>query len=414
MPELCVKCKGTKLLCGRPKCPLLERARLLQDVNVNKRVDGASPPSVFVGRFGYPKVYVGPMVASDTGDVSLFDLPEKWARLSLDEIAAMRARLIRTKELVDVHSARDPPRDLHEMQLATMSKASVGMDVEFKKAPRTEVSWNDITAPHGLSGDLERFVVEDNPKIPRRVDDVVNDEIKASDALYDLYSHGIPVSKLYNLLSIGVLGVDKRLVPTRWSITATDDTLGKRLIDRIKEYTELNEYLLFEGYNHGNRYEVLLIQGEWEFDMVEIYDPGCIWVTGGENPVVISDYEPYDGRTSYADNITGAYYAARLAVLEYLARLKRQAKALVVREITPEYWMPVGVWQIRENVRQTMSSRPIRYDSLRQALDEIDLRLNVKRVWRNHSEMLARIRSREALMKWIPNSATDLNEGTQK
>ncbi len=395
-----MRCKGTKLLCGRPKCPLLEKAKLLANVKAEKKMEASSPPSVFVGRIGYPKVYVGPMVAR-AENPEILDLPEAWVNLDLEDIARMRARLVRTKELVDVHQARDPPRDLQEMQLSAMSKTSVGMEVEFKKEPKTEISWNDITAPHGLSGELERFRLEDNPKVPRRVDEVVSDEMKASEALFDLYSHGIPVSKLYNLLSIGTLGIERKLVPTRWSITATDDTLGKALIARIKDYKELSDYLLFQYYNHGNRYEVLLIPGEWEYEMVEIYDPGCIWVTGGERPVYLQDYEPYEGRTKYADNITGAYYAARLAVLEYLARIKRQGKVLVVREITPEYWMPVGVWQIRENVRKAMKTRPSRFDTLHQALDALDNALNVKKEWRSKSELLARIRSREALRKWI-------------
>ena len=178
--------------------------------------------------------------------------------------------------------------------------------------------------------------------------------------------------------------------------------MGIALIAKIKDYKELSDYILFEYYNHGNKYEVLLLPGEWEFDMVEVYDPGCIWVTGGENPVFMEDYEPYEGRTKYASNITGAYYAARLAVLEYLQRIKRQGKVLVVREITPEYWMPVGVWQIRENVREAMKTRPMHFDMLGEVLEEIDKRLNVKREWRKKSELLARIRSREALMRWIP------------
>ncbi len=401
MPELCVKCKGTKLLCGRPKCPLLERARLLASVKAEKRMEAASPPSVFVGRIGYPKVFVGPMVARDDNP-EVLDLPEAWSKFNLEDIARLRAKLVRTKELIDVHQAKDPNRDLHEMQISVMSKSSVDMEVEFRKEPKTELSWNDITAPHGLSGELEKFRLEDNPRVPRRVDEVVSDEMKAGEALFDLYSHGIPVSRIYNLLSVGVLGIDRKLVPTRWSITATDDTIGKALITKIKDYKELSDYLLFEYYNHGNRYEILILPGEWEFDNVEVYDPGCIWVTGGEKPIIIADYEPYEGRTTYADNITGAYYAARLAVLEYLQRIKRQGKVLVIREITPEYWMPVGVWQIRENVRQAMKTKAMRFDTLDQALNEIDKRLNVRNEWRKKSELLARIRSREALMRWIP------------
>jgi hypothetical protein len=38
-------------------------------------------------------------------------------------------------------------------------------------------------------------------------------------------------------LSIGVLGLkkDKKLVPTRWAITATDDILAKKLLEKVKQ-----------------------------------------------------------------------------------------------------------------------------------------------------------------------------------
>ncbi len=401
MPELCVRCKGTKLLCGRKKCPLLEKARLLAGLKPERHMDAASPPSVFVGRVGYPKVFVGPMIAKDDNP-EVLGSPENWSSKSLDEIARMMAKMIRTKELINVHQAKNPNRDLQDMQVAAMSKASVEMEVKFKKNPKAEVSWNDITTPHGLSGELEDFKLVENPRVPRKIDEVANDEMKATDALFYLYSHGIPISKLYNLLSIGVLGINRKLVPTRWSITATDDTIGKALIGKVKAYLEISDYLIFESYKYGNRYEILLIPGEWEFDNIEIYDPGCIWVTGGESPVIISDYEPYDGRKNYASNIEGAYYSARLGVLEYLEKIKKQAKVLVVREITPDYWIPVGVWQIRENVREAMKMKPMKFETLNDALKEVDRRLNVKGEWKKKSELLARIRSREALMRWIP------------
>jgi len=40
-------------------------------------ISGASPPSVFVGRYGYPKVNIRPMVHADIyGDTSILDSPE--------------------------------------------------------------------------------------------------------------------------------------------------------------------------------------------------------------------------------------------------------------------------------------------------------------------------------------------------
>ena len=37
-------------------------------------ISGSSPPSVFVGSYGYPKVWVGPMVPPIHGDTTMLDL----------------------------------------------------------------------------------------------------------------------------------------------------------------------------------------------------------------------------------------------------------------------------------------------------------------------------------------------------
>ena len=71
-----------------------------------------------------------------------------------------------------------------------------------------------------------------------------------------------------------------------------------------------------------------------------------------------SAHEGYEGRSEYVEETAGAYYAARLGVLEHLADRDRQAKVLVLREVSDEYWAPVGVWQIRESVRNAFDGEP--------------------------------------------------------
>ncbi|WP_148684738.1 hypothetical protein [Thermofilum adornatum] len=46
-----------------------------------------------------------------------------------------------------------------------------------------------------------------------------------------------------------------------------------------------------------------------------------------------------------------------------------------MREVTPEYFAPVGNWQIRESVRAALGRPPERYGSLREALEAIKTRL---------------------------------------
>ena len=64
-------------------------AKLLMDT-----LDGASPPSVFVGRYGYPKVRIGPMIPPAHGDTAIMDRTEMWVGKSLEEIVGFRLSLV--------------------------------------------------------------------------------------------------------------------------------------------------------------------------------------------------------------------------------------------------------------------------------------------------------------------------------
>ena len=65
----------------------------LKGIVLSQHMEGLTPPSVFVGRHGYPKVNVGPMMSVGEGDISIMDRPEDWynkkaedARLELTNI----------------------------------------------------------------------------------------------------------------------------------------------------------------------------------------------------------------------------------------------------------------------------------------------------------------------------------------
>ncbi|WP_256957826.1 hypothetical protein [Thermococcus litoralis] len=112
-----------------------------------------------------------------------------------------------------------------------------------------------------------------------------------------------------------------------------------------------------------------------------------------DNVVIEGDYEDYHGRTSYP-SIGGCYYASMLATLEYLKRIKRQATAILLREIYPGFKIPVGVWFVRESVRAMFNSPPVlRTDSLDEVLEflEKETKLGSNR-WFSSSVLLRRIR----------------------
>ena len=55
-------------------------------------------------------------------------------------------------------------------------------------------------------------------------------DLRATNAVVELYNRGVLVTKIQKAFSVGAFGVEKkRLVPTRWSITAVDDIISKVL-----------------------------------------------------------------------------------------------------------------------------------------------------------------------------------------
>ena len=112
-------------------------------------------------------------------------------------------------------------------------------------------------------------------------------------------------------------------------------------------------------YSHlGNYYSVVMMPDSvWSFEMIES------WYAGDGKMAVGADYEDARGLDHYP-SIAGAYFSARLAVAEHLSRRRRKASALVLREIHPEYVMPVGVWQIREGVREAMKKPARTFDGI--------------------------------------------------
>ena len=151
-------------------------------------------------------------------------------------------------------------------------------------------------------------------------------------------------------------------MPTRWSITAIDDTVGKQLIKEIKDL-HVGEYRAYFGGGWGNYYLLLFFPEIWSYELFETYlaNPVNPWSKNGF--MYSTDYENYEGRKEYAEETAGGYYSVRLASVEKLKEIKRQAQVLALRFITPEYNVPLGVWVTREAARKALQNRPIEFSS---------------------------------------------------
>ena len=342
-------------------------------------VEGSSPPSVFVGSYGYPKVSVGPLVPPLHGNTLSMDMPESWIGKSLEEIVNYRLSLVRGIQPVNI---REPQgRYIESLQVLAMSTTSTDSELEFLKNTRSSSFVDSVNAPFGPVGEIKSAKFS-NSSSDRNIQKLYYDrDILAQDAVLELYNRGIEVSKIQKCFSIGMLGQNRKLVPTRWSITATDDIISKSLIVEISCLGEIDSCRLFAFEHLGNSYAVILFPGRWMFEMQEA------WYDQNGNIGFGSDFEDLNGLSHYPET-TGAHFASRLAVAEYLLQNKVQAGVMVLREIRPEYAVPVGVWQVREGIRMALKQKPIMADSFEQCLDLACKHLSVdKKEWLARSRL---------------------------
>jgi hypothetical protein len=390
---LCVACKGSRFLCGKTRCPIIVKANYyLKSIPLMQSEDiaGASPPSVFIGRIGYPYVYAGPLVPPVQEDTSLYDMPESWFGKTIDDIVSFRSMLIRGKHRVHVRKFDEAGKIIEKTRELALAVNPVDMEMMLKKKPRGFLLLDDEVQPFGPSAPIRDLRLS-NTRWDHQIEKAYGDtDLKAADAVLELYDKGVLVTKIQRAFSVGAFGLkpNRRLVPTRWSITAVDSTLSKDLMEKVKTFPEINEYRVYESRYLDNLFEVLMIPNAWSYEAIEAWYPGTVWNPQGQNIVMFGDWESHEGRTTYAE-IGGCYYAARLAVCELLLKERRQATVIVLREAHPGYIMPVGVWQVRENVRNAMRQKPFTFNTLNKTLKWIASRFQIPlQKWIMQSELL--------------------------
>jgi len=378
----CAECKG-KGICGLSRCPITSRFYAQMGMKPASSYQGSSP-SVFIGSYGYPDVRGGPLLIDDS------DHPPKWISqgLGIEDIVGIRARTIRGRSNV--------PRYADSLQEVALSQQPVDVEVAFERPIAFDLTFDGTVAPVGLSGTIRTFDVIGNATPERVVERVTSDtDCSATDACAALIASDIDVYRIASLMTAGLLGRRRRFVPTRWAITAVDDTLSVQMKKEIARFGPLEEILLFSGEIFGNRIVCILIPGDWKYEMIEIWGRHTLW--GGDQETIVQDREGLVKR-GYSP-ISGAYYSARLAVCEYLTRIRRSARVILIRSISSDYWAPLGTWVIREATRRAMANPPLRCLSIDAAVEEVSEQLGFDR-WMHHSTLLPEIRTQKTLFQF--------------
>ena len=343
----------------------------MKSVKVGKNLEGTTPPSVFIGRWSYPKVYAGPMMSSQTGDTHIMDSPEEWLgqNKTQEEIINYRMNLVRGKQLIKIDDLENP--FVEKLQDISLASKSIDSEATFGKRPRGSMLSED-SMPHGPSAVIEKFDI-DAVRWDKQLEKTFYDtDLKATEAVLNLHNKDVPFSAMQKAFSVGAIGTknNRKLVPTRWSITACDSTLADEFLKEVRKFEILDTYRVFEFGALNNYYVIILTPGEWEYEWYEAF----IKLMRNEE-LIFSDYETNGGKKEYSI-VGGCYYTAKMAVLDYLMKIKRQSGLIILREAYDGY-VPLGVFNVRENIKEAMLQPYLEFETLEKCLEYAGTKLKI-------------------------------------
>lgn len=377
---------------------LTERTKMFKTAQVGEQLEGASP-TIFVGRYGYPKVFIGPMLPDLHGDTRYMDTPEDWLGTvsTPEDVVSFRLQLVRGKQAVHI---KDTSRITEMVKEIALSTKSTEVEAQFVHRP-TGGTFNEEVQPFGPSAALKSMRVEPG-KYDHQLEKAYYDtDLKAADAVKELYERGAAVSSIQRAFSVGAFGIEqnRKLVPTRWSITAVDSTLGEYLLKRVREYPNIEDYRVYEYEHLRNKFVVLMIPQRWSYESMEAFFPSII----GDKLEIFGDWEGYEKKTEYSI-IGGCFYSVKMSAAELLEKEKKQATVIVLREAYSGY-VPLGVWNCRECMREALKESPKRFDTLKATINYAGSRLKIPMAtWIKETNLLRDILKRglqSSLNAWL-------------
>jgi hypothetical protein len=138
-------------------------------------------------------------------------MPEIWfqEKATIEDIMQFRSQMIYSRFRSNIKTGS---RFLATMQEIAMASKPVATEFKLRKKPDVNFSL-DLHMPFvGNPAPLERVRLEENPRVEKKVDYLVNDsDIKATEAVHGLYESDIAVSNIIKVLAAGLLGLKTAL-----------------------------------------------------------------------------------------------------------------------------------------------------------------------------------------------------------
>jgi len=366
---------------------LAERLKKLygSSTSLSKDLYGTTPPSSLISCISYPKLSLGILVSEDDIEECYTSWDED--NMSFDDILSLRMKLVNARTIVSANFPRTGNGFYEKVLESGLSTNSVDVEVELKKV-QTYFNFSRYLPFYGLNGWIKSYDIVTNPRIPKVVEDIVESGVKTETAVKLLYEKGFSDYYIARLLSLGIFGnkLDRKLVPSKWSITATHKILINHLKNKLSEYNSISNVYVFEKMYYGNYFINILFPGSLNFELIEAILPG-------------SAYNLCYNFTIFGkDDVSGGYYAALLSFYEFLYRFRRKGNCITFRIVTRDYKTPLGVWVVREGIRRAFYNIVGKFDNLVEALQFIDRKIE------RYNIPISKLKSYSSILKQKPLS----------
>lgn len=301
---------------------------------------------VIVGEKNYPNLATHNI--SNDSIASSYRNSSDIVKKKYDDIFKIKARnILGSTNPVHVKNTsqriQDEIRDIYKAKNIVNFSSNFSKELTFDK-----VVVNKIAGIAGSKNDLISLNSTENTQTSKQVEKYIENDIKAKEAVISLYEKGVNEHQIINLLALGSFGVsvNKKLVPSKWAISAYDQTIEKYLHKKILKFSSLNEYELYSYSDKGNFFLIILFPDTFAGNVIETF-PGAV-----EEDFVLVDNKLKKPEPETA----GGFYATKIAIHEFLVSRKKQASYLSIR-IIKDYEIPLGVVFVRECVRNALNKK---------------------------------------------------------
>lgn len=317
----------------------------------SKEVEGFASTAI-VGEKNYPNLKIH-NVSNENQNNSFFNSSDI-VKKDYSEIIKLKARnIFGTTDSVNIRKVDEKINE--ELSNIYKSKKPINIASEFEKELRFDkVALSGDFGILGSKNSLINIKATENTKTSEKIEKYTSSDIKAKEAIISLYESNANESQITNLLSLGNFGIqiNKKMVPTKWAISAFDQTIEKYLFEKIKNYKQIEKYEIYNFRDKGNDFVIVLFPNIFSGEVVESF-PGAIE----------RDFINFENKLDKESPATaGGYYATKLGIYEHLRENKKFSAFISLRVIS-EYELPLGVVFVRETVRLAMKNKKNSFNS---------------------------------------------------